>query len=185
MLAGAMHPPCRRKKLRPLRPRLTARTPLCSVPSSSPHAAGRAGAPAFLPEGKEKTGRARSTGRLLMALPFRAAASSLRGKEKRKYGPCGGTKDGGALSVPPFFYASFQPAAWCGRGVWWLLNGLPSLFAAADAPVNGPVLCVRCWRLAAYGGGVPLEGAWRPVSFPANGQESLFSPSSILPCLAS
>ena len=30
-------PRCRRKKLRPLRPRLTARTPLCCVPSSSPH----------------------------------------------------------------------------------------------------------------------------------------------------
>ena len=59
-MAGAMHPPCRRKKLRPLRPRLTARTALCSVPSSSPHAAGRAGAPVFLPEENEKTGRARS-----------------------------------------------------------------------------------------------------------------------------
>lgn len=52
-MAGLLHPPCRRKKLRPLRPRLTARTALCSVPSSSPHAAGRAGAPVFLPEGKE------------------------------------------------------------------------------------------------------------------------------------
>ena len=39
----------------------------------------------FLPEEKEKTGRARSTGRLLMALPFRAVASPLRGKEKKKY----------------------------------------------------------------------------------------------------
>ena len=53
MMAGPLHPPCRRKKLRPLRPRLTARTALCSVPSSSPHAAGRAGAPVFLPEEKE------------------------------------------------------------------------------------------------------------------------------------
>ncbi len=88
-MAGSLHPPCRRKKLRPLRPRLgrglrsapflpplptrqaargpsfpwkklrplrprlTARTALCSVPSSSPHAAGRAGAPVFLPEGNE------------------------------------------------------------------------------------------------------------------------------------
>ena len=60
MMAGPLHPPCRRKKLRPLRPRLTARTALCSVPSSSPHAAGRAGAPVFLPEENEKTGRARS-----------------------------------------------------------------------------------------------------------------------------
>ena len=59
-MAGPLHPPCRRKKLRPLRPRLTARTALCSVPSSSPHAAGRAGAPVFLPEENEKTGRARS-----------------------------------------------------------------------------------------------------------------------------
>ena len=39
----------------------------------------------FLPEENEKTGRARSTGRLLMALPFRAVASPLRGKEKKKY----------------------------------------------------------------------------------------------------
>ena len=52
-MAGLLHPPCRRKKLRPLRPRLTARTALCSVPSSSPHAAGRAGAPVFLPEENE------------------------------------------------------------------------------------------------------------------------------------
>ena len=36
-MAGALHPPFRRKKLCPLRPRLTARTSLCSVPSSSPH----------------------------------------------------------------------------------------------------------------------------------------------------
>ena len=35
--------------------------------------------------GRRQTGRARSTGRLLMALPFRAVASPLRGKEKKKY----------------------------------------------------------------------------------------------------
>ena len=55
-MAGSLHPPCRRKKLRPLRPRLTARTALCSGPSSSPHAAGRAGAPVFLARRKRENG---------------------------------------------------------------------------------------------------------------------------------
>ncbi len=121
-MAGPLHPPCRRKKLRPLRPRLTARTAFCSVPSSSPHAAGRAGAPVFLPEEKEtapagacrrptaakrrllgrrQTGRARSTGRLLMAPPFRAAASPLRGKEKKKCRPAGDGGRGDAQEVLP------------------------------------------------------------------------------------
>ena len=76
-MAGSLHPPCRRKKLRPLRPRLTARTPLCSVPSSSPHKIfDFAGAPLFLPEEKEKTGRARS-------------------KRVKEICPRGGTKDEG------------------------------------------------------------------------------------------
>ena len=82
-------------------------TPPCSVPSSSPHKIfDFAGPQFFLPEenetapagacrrptaaerrllGRRQTGRARSTGRLLMALPFRAVASPLRGKEKKKY----------------------------------------------------------------------------------------------------
>ena len=45
--------------------------------------------------GRRQTGRARSTGRLLMALPFRAVASPLRGKEKKKYRPCGGDEGRG------------------------------------------------------------------------------------------
>ena len=56
-MAGSLHPPCRRKKLRPLRPRLTARTPLCSVPSSSPHKIfDFAGAPVFIPRIKRENG---------------------------------------------------------------------------------------------------------------------------------
>ena len=59
-IAGALHPPCRRKKLRPLRPRLAARTSFCSVPSSSPHKIlDFAGPPFFLAKKKERMRRAR------------------------------------------------------------------------------------------------------------------------------
>ena len=59
-MAGSLHPPCRRKKLRPLRPRLTARTAFCSVPSSSPHKIfDFAGAPVFIPRIKRDCARRR------------------------------------------------------------------------------------------------------------------------------
>ncbi len=92
-MAGAMHPPCRRKKLRPLRPRLTARTALCSVPSSSPHAAGRAGAPVF------SSRRKRDCARRRVSEANRREAAALRPetngpctvqKRKRSIGPAGG-----------------------------------------------------------------------------------------------
>ena len=58
-MAGPLRPPCRRKKLRPLRPRLTARTPLCSVPSSSPRKIfDFAGAPVFFQKKKRKRSKA-------------------------------------------------------------------------------------------------------------------------------
>ena len=53
-------------------------------------------------------------------------------KEKKKYRPCGGTKDGGRVRGASSGYACLLPAAWCGRGFWWLTNGLSSLFAAAN-----------------------------------------------------
>ncbi len=74
-----MHPPCRRKKLRPLRPRLAARTAFCSVPSSSPHAAGRAGAPVF------SSRRKRDCARRRVSEANRREAAALRPETN---GPC-------------------------------------------------------------------------------------------------
>ena len=53
-------------------------------------------------------------------------------KEKKKDRPCGGAKDGGRARGASSGYACLLPAAWCGRGFWWLTNGLSPLFAAAN-----------------------------------------------------
>ena len=67
----------------------------------------------FLPEEKEKTGRARSK--------REKEVTSLRGDGRR----------GDAQDVLPAFYASLRAAAWCGRGFWSLSNGPAPLSAAA------------------------------------------------------
>ena len=51
----------------------------------------------FLPEGKEKTGRARS-------------------KREKEVSPCGGRGTGGRAGGASSGYACLLPAAWCGRG---------------------------------------------------------------------
>ncbi len=45
-------------------------------------------------------------------------------KRKRSIRPAGDEGRGGAASAG---YASLQSAAWCGRGFWWLMQGLFSL----------------------------------------------------------
>ena len=53
-------------------------------------------------------------------------------KRKRRIAPAGGAKDGGRARGASSGYACLLPAAWCGRGFWWLTNGLSPLFAAAN-----------------------------------------------------
>ena len=101
-------------------------------------------------------------------------------KEKKKYAPCGGRGD--AQGVPLFLRMS--PARGVVRaGVWRSSNGLPPFFAAAHLAVGGgcppfsgtALLSIDHRRgrrprrpvpqgFAAYGGGIPLAGARRPVS---------------------
>ena len=127
-MAGSLHPPCRRKKLRPLRPRLTARTALCSVPSSSPHAAGRAGAPVFLARRKRENG------------PCTVQ------KRKRSIVPAGGRGTGARLN--DWRSQNDYPRAIGSHGGCSSLNGPAPLFAAAPRwfrqfPVYRPSFSVR------------------------------------------
>ncbi len=115
-MAGSLHPPYRRKKLRPLRPRLAARTALCSVPSSSPHAAGRAGAPVFLARRKRDCARRRvSEANRREAAALRPETNGPCTVQKRKgsIAPAGGRKTGARWACLRF-YACFQLTAWCG-----------------------------------------------------------------------
>ena len=159
-MAGSLHPPCRRKKLRPLRPRLTARTALCSVPSSSPHAAGRAGAPVFLPEEKEKTGRARSK-REKEVSPLRGDGG--RGTRKRcflrvRMSPARGVVQAGVLEMDEWTSFSFRcrsPGA-CARLLPVIALEAPPLIARR----NGR----RHKRLPLIDG--PQERGCLPLAFP-------------------
>ena len=119
-MAGAMHPPCRRKKLRPLRPRLTARTAFCSVPSSSPHrnryAYVAAGAPVFSSRRKRDCARRRvSEANRREAAALRPETNGPCTVQKRKgsIAPAGGRKTGARWACLRF-YACFQLTAWCG-----------------------------------------------------------------------
>ncbi len=82
----------------------------------------------FLPEEKEKTGRARS-------------------KREKEVSPLrGGHGTGDAQGVLPFFTNVSSPRRSLSGGFGGCRKACPSLFAAADAPINGPVgadLCVR------------------------------------------
>ena len=70
MMAGPLHPPCRRKKFRSVPSPPDGEDSTRSIPSSSPHAAGRAGAPPFfLLEGKEKMGGAMNQPSLVTSPP--------------------------------------------------------------------------------------------------------------------
>ena len=119
-MAGPLHPPCRRKKLRPLRPRLTARTALCSVPSSSPHAAGRAGAPVFLARRKRDCARRRvseANRREAAALRPETNGPCTVQKRKRSIAPAGGRRTGDAQEVLPPGTHVFCPRRGAGGGL--------------------------------------------------------------------
>ena len=124
-------PPCRRKKLRPLRPRLTARTALCSVPSSSPHAAGRAGAPVFLARRKRDCARRRvSEANRREAAALRPETNGPCTVQKRKtrgrgLRGCGRGSDCFSTQV-----SGLRRGA--GRGFGGRCKALPSLLAAAN-----------------------------------------------------
>ncbi len=132
MMAGPMHPPCRRKKLRPLRPRLTARTPLCSVPSSSPHKIfDFAGAPVFIPRIKRDCARRR------VPEANRREAAALKPETN---GPCtvqkrktrGRGLRGRGRGSDCFSTQVSGPRRGAGRGFGGRCKALPSLLAAAN-----------------------------------------------------
>ena len=52
--------------------------------------------------------------------------------EKRECAVHGGREKTGARHGTDCLIRMSLPAAWCKRGFWWLLNRLPSLFAAAN-----------------------------------------------------
>ena len=134
-MSGAMHPPCRRKKLRPLRPRLTARTPLCSVPSSSPHAAGRAGAPRFfLPEENETApaGACRRPTAAKRRLSGRRQTGRARSKREKE-----GTGDNAGMRLNDRRSRNDPPRAIGLSGGCPMTNGPAPLSAAADLVVGG------------------------------------------------
>ena len=121
-MAGAMHPPCRRKKLRPLRPRLTARSPLCSVPSSSPHRAGRGGGPSFAK---------RDCVRRRVSEANRRKAAALRPETNA---PCTveERKRGGRARRASGFTHVFCPRRGASGGFGGRSKACPALLAAAD-----------------------------------------------------
>ena len=115
----------------------------------------------FLPEEKEKTGRARSK--------REKEVSPLRGDEGR----------GDAQGRASVFYACLLPAAWCGRGFWWLTNGPSPLFAAAHLAVGGMRLPFsRTALLSAehpsHAGGIRTSSGHRS-RFPARSGRTSFS----------
>ena len=180
MMAGALHPPCRRKKLRPLRPRLTARTALCSVPSSSPHAAGRAGAPVFLPEENETAPAGacrRPTAAKRRLLGRRQTGRARSKREKEGYGEATGArlndrrsrndfprviKLSGGLSRDEWTSSSFRCRSSGGRG--WMSAFSGFAFLSIDHRRGRRPRRPVPQGFAAYGGGIPLAGARRPVS---------------------
>ena len=60
-------------------------------------------------------------------------------KRKRRIAPAGGRKTGDAQGVPPFFTNVSFPRRSLSGGFGGCRKACPSLFAAADAPINGPV----------------------------------------------
>ena len=147
-MAGPLHPPCRRKKLRPLRPRLTARTALCSVPSSSPHAAGRAGAPVFLPEENETAPAGacrRPTAAKRRLLGRRQTGRARSKREKEVYGNATGARLNEWRSQNDF------PRAIGSHGGCSSPNGPAPLFAAAPR-----WLCKGCVYRASF----PVRARW-------------------------
>ena len=67
-------------------------------------------------------------------------------KRKRSIAPAGGRRTGDAQGVLPFFTNVSSPRRSLSGGFGGCRKACPSLFAAADAPINGPVgadLCVR------------------------------------------
>ena len=126
------------KKLRALRPRLTARTALCSVPSSSPHAAGRAGAPVFLPEENETApaGACRRPTAAKRRLLGRRQTGRARSKREKKHGDAAGARLNERRNRNGF------PRAIELSGSCPMTNGPASLFAAAPRPLlQFPVYC--------------------------------------------
>ena len=147
MMAGPMHPPCRRKKLRPLRPRLTARTPLCSVPSSSPRKIfDFAGAPVFIPRIKRDCARRRvpeANRREAAALKpetngpctvqkRKTRGRGLRGRGLRGRGLRGRGLRGRGRGSDCFSTQVSGPRRGAGRGFGGRCKALPSLLAAAN-----------------------------------------------------
>ena len=147
-IAGALHPPCRRKKLRPLRPRLAARTSFCSVPSSSPHKIlDFAGPPFFLAKkkrecavhgGREKKTKGNVTG-------ARHGADCAIRKS-----PARGAVRAGVLAVIEWTSVSFR-CRWPGAGLWGLtpfgramFSGLVSLLEGGERGALGGLGSLGC-----------------------------------------
>ena len=158
-MAGALHPPCRRKKLRPLRPRLAARTAFCSVPSSSPHrnryAGLRRGPRFFLPEENETApaGACRRPTAAKRRLLGRRQTGRARSKREKEVSPLRGTRDGGALGVPPFFTHVFRPRRGAGGGLGGQRMDCPVLLAAANLAVD----CGACPLVRPFPQGLPFS----------------------------
>ena len=130
-MTGPMHPPCRRKKLRPLRPRLTARTAPSSVPSSSPHR----NRFAYVAAGHQFSSR-------------RKRSNALRGDERRgtrkgrlrflRMSSARGVALARALVVVEWTSSSFRCRSSGGRG--------GALRGSCGLPVRDAAVPLRGWR---------------------------------------
>ncbi len=117
-MAGSLHPPMSSEETPPTPSPPGAGTALCSVPSSSPHAAGRAGAPVFLARRKRDCARRRvpeANRREAAALRPEANGPCTVQKSKRSIAPAGAGRRGDAQEVlPPGTQVSSLRHSLCG-----------------------------------------------------------------------
>ena len=114
MMAGSLHPPCRRKKFRSVPSPPDGEDSTRSIPSSSPHRAGRGGGPWFPSRRKRENGPC--------TVQKRKGSMPPRGDQRRR----------DAQGVPPFFTQVFGPRRGASGGFGSRCMDYPSILAAAN-----------------------------------------------------